>query len=203
MDALLSGELPCLVGRLGATVSDLREIATASRGHAAKSTYNCLGVHRTATDRSACSLLVVYPARVQHLPSCTKIQAAHFLCHSNASLAIVSGKILSSFPSRVLLTIFPPHSILSSCCTAFVASPSKMPSANMDKQDRFELTEIGDTDSSPEREHYGYEMKPGTATDDFDMRRLGKTQQLSRNFHALSIFGLTSVVMFTWQAILS
>ena len=47
------------------------------------------------------------------------------------------------------------------------------------------------------------EMEPGTARDEQDMQRLGRSQQLSRNFHALSIFGLTSVVMFTWEAILA
>ena len=72
------------------------------------------------------------------------------------------------------------------------------------KQHHFELTEARHGDeSSPEREDYGYDVKPGTATDDHDMQRMGKKQQLSRQFHALSIFGLTSVVMFTWQAILS
>jgi amino acid transporter len=35
------------------------------------------------------------------------------------------------------------------------------------------------------------------------MRRLGKKQQLSRGFHSISIFGLTCVIMLTWQAILS
>lgn len=71
------------------------------------------------------------------------------------------------------------------------------------KQNHYELTEARRDDLSPEREDYGYDIKPGTATDDHDMQRLGKKQQLSRQFHALSIFALTSVVMFTWQAILS
>ena len=72
------------------------------------------------------------------------------------------------------------------------------------KQTPYEMTtRVSPDDSSPERADYGYEIKPGTATDDQDMHRLGKKQQLSRQFHAISIFGLTSVVMFTWQAILS
>lgn len=70
------------------------------------------------------------------------------------------------------------------------------------KQSHFELNEAGH-DSSPERENYGHEIKPGTATDSQDMHRMGKQQQLSRQFHALSIFALTTLVMFTWQAILS
>lgn len=70
------------------------------------------------------------------------------------------------------------------------------------KNSHYELTEAAVHDSSPERD-YGYEMKPGTATDEHDMHRMGKKQQLSRQFHALSIFALTTLVMFTWQAILS
>lgn len=71
-----------------------------------------------------------------------------------------------------------------------------------DKQGHYELTEVGHDGTPPHYEEHGYEIKAGTAVDDHDMQRLGKKQQLSRQFHALSIFGLTSVVMFTWQAIL-
>lgn len=71
------------------------------------------------------------------------------------------------------------------------------------KQPIFELTETDNGDRSPESERLDYEMKPGTASDDHDMQRLGKKQQLSRQFHSISIFGLTSVVMFTWEAILA
>lgn len=45
--------------------------------------------------------------------------------------------------------------------------------------------------------------KTGTAADARDMHRLGKTQELKRNFRSLSILGLSSVVMATWVAFLS
>lgn len=44
--------------------------------------------------------------------------------------------------------------------------------------------------------------KTGTAADARDMHRLGKTQELKRNFRSLSILGLSSVVMATWVAFL-
>ena len=43
----------------------------------------------------------------------------------------------------------------------------------------------------------------GTQDDAVDMYRLGKTQELKRNFRSFSILGLSSVVMATWVAILS
>ncbi|WPG98851.1 GABA-specific permease [Acrodontium crateriforme] len=39
--------------------------------------------------------------------------------------------------------------------------------------------------------------------DDRDMYRMGNTQELQRNFHTLSILGLTCVVLTTWTAILA
>lgn len=40
----------------------------------------------------------------------------------------------------------------------------------------------------------------GTQLDKTDMRRMGKKQQLKRNFRFLSIFGFTMVLMATWEA---
>ena len=73
---------------------------------------------------------------------------------------------------------------------------------DMDKSPHFELREPMDGERSPEEKDVSY-IKPGTAQDNADMQRLGKKQQLSRGFHSISIFGLTCVIMLTWQAILS
>ena len=73
---------------------------------------------------------------------------------------------------------------------------------DMDKSPHFELQEPMDGERSPEEKDVSY-IKPGTAQDNADMHRLGKKQQLSRGFHSISIFGLTCVIMLTWQAILS
>ena len=45
--------------------------------------------------------------------------------------------------------------------------------------------------------------KAGTNQDDLDMDRLGKKQQLSRNFRSFSILGLTCVVMGTWLGMIT
>ena len=45
--------------------------------------------------------------------------------------------------------------------------------------------------------------KLGTNQDDADMHRLGKRQRLNRNFHSLSILGLTCVVMGTWLGMIT
>lgn len=43
----------------------------------------------------------------------------------------------------------------------------------------------------------------GSKMDKKDMWRMGKKQQLRRNFHFMSIFGFTMVLMATWEASLS
>lgn len=40
----------------------------------------------------------------------------------------------------------------------------------------------------------------GTGLDKKDMYRMGKTQELHRNFRFMSIFGFTMVLMATWEA---
>lgn len=51
-----------------------------------------------------------------------------------------------------------------------------------------ELQQPVDYERSPvgEKADLDYELKPGTAQDDYDMRRLGKTQELSVHAHLLS-----------------
>ena len=44
--------------------------------------------------------------------------------------------------------------------------------------------------------------KVGTTIDQQDMDRVGKTQELRRNFRFLSVLGFTAVLMCTWEAIL-
>lgn len=104
---------------------------------------------------------------------------------------------------RPSLSAFPAHSGVLQITVVRFANLSSAMDPYSKQENHFELTEQPQYDSSSERGLHEYDIQPGTAEDDQDMRRLGKKQQLSRQFHALSIFGLTSVVMFTWQAILS
>jgi choline transport protein len=41
--------------------------------------------------------------------------------------------------------------------------------------------------------------KRGTESDAHDMLRMGKTQELRRNFRFVTIFGFTMVLMATWE----
>lgn len=42
--------------------------------------------------------------------------------------------------------------------------------------------------------------KKGTEADQRDMTRMGKMQELRRNFRFVTIFGFTMVLMATWEA---
>lgn len=44
--------------------------------------------------------------------------------------------------------------------------------------------------------------KRGTSEDQKDMQRMGKTQELRRNFKFVSIFGYSMVLMATWETVL-
>jgi len=46
-------------------------------------------------------------------------------------------------------------------------------------------------------------IKAGTEADRHDMRRMGKIQELRRNFSFFPIFGFAAVLMITWEAIFS
>lgn len=53
-------------------------------------------------------------------------------------------------------------------------------------------------------EQFGAEtVKNSTNDDALDMLRLGKTQELRRNFKSISILGMTAVTMGTWSAMLT
>jgi choline transport protein len=43
----------------------------------------------------------------------------------------------------------------------------------------------------------------GTTRDQHDMRRMGKQQELRRNFRFVSIFGYSMVLMATWETMLT
>ena len=45
--------------------------------------------------------------------------------------------------------------------------------------------------------------KKGTPEDQKDMHRMGKTQELRRNFRFVSIFGYSAVLMATWETVLT
>ncbi|KAJ4079006.1 hypothetical protein NW769_015156 [Fusarium oxysporum] len=44
------------------------------------------------------------------------------------------------------------------------------------------------------------EEKKGTAADRADMYRMGKTQETTRNFRFLSIFGFSMILMASWES---
>jgi hypothetical protein len=45
--------------------------------------------------------------------------------------------------------------------------------------------------------------KIGTSEDQKDMHRMGKTQELRRNFRFISIFGYSMILMATWETVLT
>lgn len=47
------------------------------------------------------------------------------------------------------------------------------------------------------------QQKLGTANDQKDMYRMGKQQELRRNFRFVSIFGYSMVLMATWETVLT
>ena len=57
-----------------------------------------------------------------------------------------------------------------------------------------------DMDLVPEGSSQSY--KKGTERDQLDMRRVGKEQELRRNFKFISVLGFTAVLMCSWEAIL-
>lgn len=48
----------------------------------------------------------------------------------------------------------------------------------------------------------GVSEKKGTSEDQKDMQRMGKTQELRRNFKFVSIFGYSMILMATWETVL-
>lgn len=56
---------------------------------------------------------------------------------------------------------------------------------------------------SESQEENVFTEKKGTAGDQKDMYRMGKQQELRRNFRFVSIFGYSMVLMATWETILT
>ena len=63
-------------------------------------------------------------------------------------------------------------------------------------------TAVQHRDSESQQED-GPSEKKGTAGDQKDMYRMGKQQELRRNFRFVSIFGYSMVLMATWETILT
>jgi len=60
-----------------------------------------------------------------------------------------------------------------------------------------------DSSSVESQENPVISEKKGTLEDQKDMHRMGKTQQLRRNFRFLSIFGYSMNLMSTWETVLT
>ena len=85
--------------------------------------------------------------------------------------------------------------------SAYKASESVMASGNYEMQGvkPGEHVRVQETNAAtPE-----YQGADHTYTDQADMRRLGKKQELRRNFRFTSILGFVAIAMGTWEVILS
>lgn len=56
-----------------------------------------------------------------------------------------------------------------------------------------------DSTSVESQENAHMSEKKGTLDDQKDMQRMGKTQELRRNFRFVSIFGYSMILMATWE----
>lgn len=63
-------------------------------------------------------------------------------------------------------------------------------------------TDVQLRDSEPQNATSTAE-KIGTPEDQKDMHRMGKTQELRRNFRFVSIFGYSMILMSTWETVLT
>ncbi|KAK8127243.1 amino acid transporter [Apiospora sp. TS-2023a] len=72
----------------------------------------------------------------------------------------------------------------------------------MAKEDKFNYTKR-DAPIDIELDSDIVDPEDGNAEDRRDMHRMGKTQELKRNFRFISIFGFTMILMQSWEAIFS
>ncbi|KAK7981393.1 hypothetical protein PG988_003631 [Apiospora saccharicola] len=72
----------------------------------------------------------------------------------------------------------------------------------MAKEDKFNFTK-SDSPIDIELDSDIVDPEDGNAQDRRDMHRMGKTQELKRNFRFISIFGFTMILMQSWEAIFS
>ena len=70
----------------------------------------------------------------------------------------------------------------------FADSAAPAPSIPVDGDDRLRVDASG--------------MATGTEADAWDMKRMGRSQELRRNFKSLSVLGLATTTMSTWVALL-
>lgn len=66
-----------------------------------------------------------------------------------------------------------------------------------------EAATVADPHDSESQQDVVISEKKGTAGDQKDMYRMGKQQELRRNFRFVSIFGYSMVLMATWETILT
>jgi len=66
-----------------------------------------------------------------------------------------------------------------------------------------EATAVAQSRDSESQQDVVVTEKKGTAGDQKDMYRMGKQQELRRNFRFVSIFGYSMVLMATWETILT
>lgn len=62
---------------------------------------------------------------------------------------------------------------------------------------------VAQTCDSESQQNDVFTEKRGTAGDQKDMYRMGKQQELRRNFRFVSIFGYSMVLMATWETVLT
>lgn len=60
-----------------------------------------------------------------------------------------------------------------------------------------------DSASAESQENPVVTEKKGTPDDQKDMQRMGKVQELRRNFRFVSIFGYSMILMATWETVLT
>lgn len=72
--------------------------------------------------------------------------------------------------------------------TSFYSDHGKLEGSTVTMNDDFDVTDL-----PPE--------KAGTALDRRDMARMGKVQEMRRNFSFIPIFGFAAVLMITWEAV--
>jgi hypothetical protein len=81
---------------------------------------------------------------------------------------------------------------------------ASVPEADMDEFEGAEgETQPRDSARTESQEFLVVSEKKGTRNDQKDMTRMGKTQELRRNFRFVSIFGYSMILMGTWETILT
>jgi hypothetical protein len=65
------------------------------------------------------------------------------------------------------------------------------------------LSKPRDSMSAESQDDRVVSAKKGTAEDQKDMQRMGKVQELRRNFRFVSIFGYSMILMATWETVLT